>query len=78
MNGNVIKKKIINFFWSQTNALEDELERRTLTFTAWNQSNDKTNKQAWHPFRFGFSDAIPQRILEIKVVLQSVQIHLKD
>ncbi|XP_020222044.1 glycosyltransferase BC10 [Cajanus cajan] len=46
--------------------LEGELERRTLTFTLWNQSATKMENKGWHPFTFTYSNAGPQRIKEIK------------
>ncbi|XP_042377563.1 glycosyltransferase BC10-like isoform X2 [Zingiber officinale] len=47
--------------------LDDELERRTLTYTSWNQSIDVKDKRSWHPKTFEFADASPQDIIEIKV-----------
>jgi len=49
--------------------LEGELERRTLTYTLWNQSTTKMEDKGWHPITFGYSNASPQRIKEIKVFL---------
>jgi len=49
--------------------LEGELERRTLTYTLWNQSTTKMENKGWHPITFGYSNASPQRIKEIKVFL---------
>ncbi|KAG6493559.1 hypothetical protein ZIOFF_048551 [Zingiber officinale] len=46
--------------------LDDELERRTLTYTSWNQSIDAKDKRSWHPKTFEFADASPQHITEIK------------
>ncbi|XP_074582533.1 glycosyltransferase BC10-like [Curcuma longa] len=46
--------------------LDDELERRTLTYTSWNQSIDAKDKRGWHPKTFEFADASPQHITEIK------------
>lgn len=46
--------------------LEGELERRTLTYTLWNQSTTKMENKGWHPITFGYSNASPQRIKEIK------------
>ncbi|KAI3849055.1 hypothetical protein MKX03_011498 [Papaver bracteatum] len=48
--------------------LEGELERRTLTYTFWNESKTKTDKKGWHPFTFGYADAGTQQINEIKVI----------
>lgn len=47
--------------------LEDELERRTLTYTEWNQSATKMEGQAWHPITFKYTNASPQRINKLKV-----------
>ncbi|KAG6515133.1 hypothetical protein ZIOFF_025518 [Zingiber officinale] len=48
--------------------LDDELERRTLTYTSWNQSIDVKDKRSWHPKTFEFADASPQDIIEIKSI----------
>lgn len=47
--------------------LESELERRTITYTLWNQSTTKMENKGWHPVTFGYANAGPQRIMEIKV-----------
>ena len=47
--------------------LEDELERRTLTYTSWNQSIDTKDKRSWHPMTFEFPDASLEHIMEIRV-----------
>ncbi|GKV01982.1 hypothetical protein SLEP1_g14477 [Rubroshorea leprosula] len=49
------------------NELEGELERRTLTYTLWNQSAIKTQNN-WHPVTFGYGDADLQHIKEIKAI----------
>ncbi|KNA19918.1 hypothetical protein SOVF_056960 [Spinacia oleracea] len=46
--------------------LEKELERRTLTYTLWNDSPANMEGKGWHPFTFSRSAANPQRIKEIK------------
>ncbi|THU62260.1 hypothetical protein C4D60_Mb01t03260 [Musa balbisiana] len=46
--------------------LEDELERRTLTYTSWNQSLDTKDKRSWHPKTFEFPDANLEQIMEIR------------
>ncbi|CAL9115716.1 Core-2/I-Branching enzyme [Musa troglodytarum] len=46
--------------------LEDELERRTLTYTSWNQSIDTKDKRSWHPKTFEFPDASLEHIMEIR------------
>ncbi|KAL0012290.1 hypothetical protein SO802_007398 [Lithocarpus litseifolius] len=46
--------------------LECELERRTLTYTVWNQSATKMEHKGWHPFTFNFANAGPKQIKEIK------------
>ncbi|KAK1326515.1 hypothetical protein QJS10_CPA01g01794 [Acorus calamus] len=46
--------------------LEHELERRTLTFTSWNQTANNIVKQRWHPVTFEYSDASLQHIKELK------------
>ncbi|XP_075663802.1 glycosyltransferase BC10-like [Castanea sativa] len=46
--------------------LEGELERRTLTYTVWNQSATKMEHKGWHPFTFNFANAGAKQIKEIK------------
>ncbi|KAJ0985776.1 hypothetical protein J5N97_004132 [Dioscorea zingiberensis] len=46
--------------------LDDELERRTLTYTAWNVSSTQMDRQNWHPVTFKYADASPHHINEIK------------
>ncbi|XP_010252490.1 PREDICTED: uncharacterized protein LOC104594065 isoform X2 [Nelumbo nucifera] len=46
--------------------LEDEVERRTLTYTLWNQSTTETEGKAWHPVTFNYANTSPQQIKEIK------------
>ncbi|KAF9608005.1 hypothetical protein IFM89_004886 [Coptis chinensis] len=50
------------------NEIENELERRTLTYTLWNQSTGKPEKSAWHPVTFTYAKAGPQQIKEIKEI----------
>uniref|UniRef100_A0A2N9GUS1 Uncharacterized protein n=1 Tax=Fagus sylvatica TaxID=28930 RepID=A0A2N9GUS1_FAGSY len=47
--------------------LEDELERRALTYTLWNQSAMRKETKSWHPIVFHYEDASPQEIKKIKV-----------
>ncbi|XP_062153597.1 glycosyltransferase BC10-like [Alnus glutinosa] len=46
--------------------LEGELERRTLTYTSWNQSAMREKRRSWHPITFDYADANPHKIKEIK------------
>ncbi|XP_057840030.1 glycosyltransferase BC10 isoform X2 [Cryptomeria japonica] len=46
--------------------LEDELERRTLTYTFWNQSKSKIDMQGWHPVTFKHSDVDGKFVEKIK------------
>lgn len=48
--------------------LEDEIERRTLTYTSWNQtkSKNKLDTTGWHPMTFNFANANLQHIQKIK------------
>lgn len=48
--------------------LEGELERRTVTYTVWNESVAKMENKGWHPMTFGYAYASPERIREIKVI----------
>ncbi|XP_068666684.1 glycosyltransferase BC10-like [Aristolochia californica] len=49
--------------------LEDELERRTITYTTWNESATEM-EDGLHPRKFGYNDASPERIKEIKDIKQ--------
>ncbi|PKI43696.1 hypothetical protein CRG98_035895 [Punica granatum] len=49
------------------NDLESELERRTVTYTLWNQSA-ATNENGWHPFTFTYMSARTKQINEIKSI----------
>lgn len=46
--------------------LEGELERRTVTYTVWNQSATKMENKGWHPMTFSYANASPRKIKEIK------------
>ncbi|KAL1289032.1 hypothetical protein AAHE18_20G026900 [Arachis hypogaea] len=46
--------------------LEGQLERRTLTYTLWNQSTTKMENKGWHPITYSYANASPQRIKEMK------------
>jgi hypothetical protein len=50
------------------NGHENELERRTLTYTSWNQSSDPKDKMTWHPMTFEYESASPEQINSIKVI----------
>jgi len=47
--------------------LEGELERRTLTYTSWNQSSNPKDKMTWHPMKFEYDSSSPEHITAIKV-----------
>lgn len=47
--------------------LEGELERRTVTYTSWNQSATKMETKGWHPFTFSYANAGPEQMQKIKV-----------
>ena len=49
--------------------LETELERRTVTYTVWNQSTTNMDNGGWHPFTFSYADAGSEQIKKIKVCL---------
>lgn len=46
--------------------LEGELERRTVTYTSWNQSTTNMETKGWHPFTFNYANAGPQQLQKIK------------
>ncbi|XP_074307477.1 glycosyltransferase BC10-like [Silene latifolia] len=46
--------------------LDSELERRTLTYTEWNETASKMEGTGWHPVTFTSSAATPQLINKIK------------
>lgn len=65
---------IVFFFFfsmstSQMSELEGELERRTVTYTVWNQSATKMENKGWHPKTFSYANASPRKIKEIKVII---------
>lgn len=45
---------------------EKDIERRTLTYSLWNQVPSKMEKKSWHPVTFSYTAASPKRIGEIK------------
>uniref|UniRef100_M1BCY6 Uncharacterized protein n=1 Tax=Solanum tuberosum TaxID=4113 RepID=M1BCY6_SOLTU len=45
---------------------EGELERRTITYTEWNESVTNMEKKGWHPITFSYADAGPVQIKRIK------------
>ncbi|KAH0696260.1 hypothetical protein KY290_013613 [Solanum tuberosum] len=45
---------------------DGELERRTITYTEWNQSASNMDKNSWHPMTFSYADAGPEKIKRIK------------
>ncbi|XP_030552983.1 glycosyltransferase BC10-like [Rhodamnia argentea] len=50
------------------NELETELERRTVTYTSWNQSATKMDTKGWHPVTFNYANASPRQIQGIKKI----------
>ncbi|GJN17990.1 hypothetical protein PR202_gb05101 [Eleusine coracana subsp. coracana] len=48
--------------------LEDELERRTLTYTSWDQSSDPKDKMTWHPKKFEYDTSSPEHVSAIKSI----------
>jgi len=47
--------------------LEDETERRTLTYSRWeNQAKDQ-GREGWHPVTYAFADATLEAIKKIQV-----------
>ncbi|KAL3521931.1 hypothetical protein ACH5RR_014765 [Cinchona calisaya] len=48
------------------NDLEDEIERRAVTYTLWNHSTSKMETKGWHPITFNYADAGPQQIKRIR------------
>lgn len=48
------------------NDFEFELERRTLTYTSWNQSSGNPKGDAWHPYTFSYATSGPQQIKDIR------------
>ncbi|EPS61405.1 hypothetical protein M569_13393, partial [Genlisea aurea] len=45
---------------------EAEVERRTLTYSMWNQSVSNEEPEAWHPVTFTSIDSTPLMIHQIK------------
>nr|GMD08947.1 glycosyltransferase BC10-like isoform X1 [Ipomoea batatas] len=52
----------------EMHGLGGELERRTVTYTVWNQSKTNMEKGGWHPMRFNYADAGPEKIKTIKAI----------
>jgi hypothetical protein len=49
---------------------EAEIERRTLTYSQWEQTKkDKGGRRGWHPMTFNFAAATVETIRAIQVVL---------
>lgn len=48
--------------------LEGELERRTVTYTLWNQTKNKLDVQGWHPVMFRQADVSATLIKNIKSI----------
>lgn len=46
--------------------LENELERRTVTYTSWNQTATTMEAKGWHPTTFNYANAGPKQIKRIK------------
>lgn len=47
--------------------LENEMERRTVTYTTWNLSAKKAEAKSWHPLTFTSDNSGPEEIEGIKV-----------
>ena len=57
------------FFTIQQEGLEEELTRRSLTYSAWDLSYSKDHERRnWHPVTYKFSDATLDLIQSIKVL----------
>ncbi|KAM7270666.1 hypothetical protein ACFE04_029880 [Oxalis oulophora] len=50
------------------NDLEEEIDRRTVTYTVWNQSATKMENKGWHPVTFDYANAGPKQINAIKAI----------
>jgi hypothetical protein len=49
---------------------EAEIERRTLTYSQWEQTKkDKGGRRGWHPMTFNFAAATVETIRAIQVIL---------
>ncbi|XP_047306186.1 glycosyltransferase BC10-like [Impatiens glandulifera] len=48
--------------------LEGELERRSVTYSLWNQSGGEFDTKSWHPTTFDSDNTSPQQIKEIKSI----------
>lgn len=57
------------FFMIQQEGLEEELTRRSLTYSAWDLSYSKDHERRnWHPVTYKFSDATRDLVQSIKVL----------
>lgn len=52
--------------FGEMSELESELERRTVTYTLWNQHARNMETEGWHPVTFNYANAGPQQIKRIK------------
>ncbi|KAM7255396.1 hypothetical protein ACFE04_026098 [Oxalis oulophora] len=52
----------------EMNDLEDEIARRTVTYTVWNHSATKMENKGWHPVTFDYANAGPKQINAIKAI----------
>ncbi len=47
--------------------METEIERRTLTYTWWENSKSGKGREGWHPVTFNTADATLKTITNIQV-----------
>lgn len=64
----LVNTSCFSFLWSKLKALEDEIFRRTLTYSLWNHSTNRTDPTGWHPVTFDYENAEQQYIEKIKVI----------
>lgn len=61
------KEFIIFVFSPQILGLEEEIERRTLTYSRWKVYDEERDRKGWHPVTFNYPDATLPAIKEIQV-----------
>lgn len=53
--------------WAQMKDLEEETERRTLTYSRWENQEKVKGREGWHPVTYAFADATLEAIKKIQV-----------
>lgn len=60
---------VVSLIAPQIQGMEEDIERRTLTYSRWKDFDEVRDRQGWHPVTFNYPDATLQAIKEIQVIL---------